>query len=28
LKMKAFLRAVSTGEPIEKREEVVSGEII
>ena len=28
LKIKAFWRAISTGEPIEKREEVVSGEII
>jgi TRAP-type C4-dicarboxylate transport system permease small subunit len=28
LKIKTFLRAISTGEPIEKREEMVSGEII
>lgn len=28
LKIKAFLRAISTGEPIEKREEMVSGEIL
>lgn len=28
LKMKTFVRAISTGEPIEKREEMVSGEII
>ena len=28
LKIKAFLRALSTGEPIEKREEGVSGEIL
>ena len=28
LKIKTFLRAISTGEPIEKREEGVSGEII
>jgi hypothetical protein len=28
LKIKTFLRAISTGEPIEKREEIVSGEVI
>jgi len=28
LKIKAFLRAIATGEPIEKREEGVTGEII
>jgi hypothetical protein len=28
LKLKTFLRAISTGESIEKREEIVTGEII
>ncbi len=28
LKIKTFVRAISTGEPLEKREEMVSGEII
>ena len=28
LKIKTFLRAISTGEPIEKRDEMVSGEIV
>jgi hypothetical protein len=28
LKIKTFLRAISTGEPLEKRQGAVSGEII